>query len=425
NNTSVSYVQLLRIIAEELTTLPPKYHQLLTFIAARTVRFNKSVERIPLDHFIKGIRSDSKWIQRPVGMARNAVSRGLQELEDAGLIHVERGTNNVKLIGLAADLISEGVEEMNSRLRIGKPKKQKVTAPNRQQLQDEVDANTTQQVENEDELHQESVESYPPVSPKWGNRYHQNGETGITKMGKPNIRSRNKHIESNSGSAAESVSNFIDMVKSASKAAQDQWALKLLPHKMGMKTFSSYVKENYPTVRATAPSAPAARNFRLAVEGLCREEITDFVTTVVENWETILRGTFGYLLKSDPNLAAAPCATVFGLNAAKFLDAYQRRELIKLKERIIPQRQRREVPPTDEPQAEPSRTRAPRRRVATKAERLQELGVTPTHSAPVISEEEKQQRLADVERRIRERMEATGESYDEADWNVSMEILNG
>lgn len=344
-----TYPQVLRILAEELVNLPPKYFQLLTFIAARTLRFGKTSERISLTHFLDGIETDSGWIQRPVGLGKNAVSSGLLELETAGIIDVIKCRNNVKKMGINLTVLAEGVDEMASRLRVGKATKAK---------------NTTE----------DSQESYPSVSHETGDQYPQKRETSIPKSGRPNISSRSKDLRINNGATA--LVEILESVKEKSKINTQRKIDKLPVHKLGLKIFSTYVKDNYPTLKSISPTPSAIRNMRLATDGLNRETVTAFATHVTTNWESIIIQQLSYLHKKDANLHVAPCVNTFGIMAAKFLEAYNRQIIsgdndstVRVRNKpslsLVPQRQ------DEEKEIMPKTVR----RVQTKAERNKSLGI--------------------------------------------------
>lgn len=322
---SVNYIQALRIITEELTTLPPKSFQLLLFICARTLRYGKDKERIPLKHFIDGIKDGAgKWVQKPVGVAKNAISDGLIALEDAGLIHVNKAHSNVRVIQINYEIFSDGVDHMESRLR--KSKKERLLEKNQ-----------------DDNM----LESDNMVSPNQGNQFPQNRETSFPKLGQPNIRSRSLSNRS-SNSAKAQIESVIENAKKRSVGKET----KLPKHKMGIKLFHELVKERFPLWKLISTTPAAARNFRLAIDTLTEDEVKEFVTATVENWGNLITNNFSYLAKTNPTLHELPCFNTFGMSSAKFLqhhinskavgDSHSRPTLREVRREARPEPQREE-----------------------------------------------------------------------------------
>lgn len=72
-----------------LEELSPVDFNLLLFVRARTLRFNKFAEKTPIRHFIEGVtqRRDGEQIQCPCGVRRrDTVRAGLDRLDAAGYI---------------------------------------------------------------------------------------------------------------------------------------------------------------------------------------------------------------------------------------------------------------------------------------------------------------------------------------------------
>lgn len=374
----LTYPQVLRIIAEELTTLPPKYYQILVFIAARTYRFGKKEERMPLTHFTDGIETNSGWIQQPVGMTKNSISTALLELETAGLITVTKCRNNVKKIGLSITTLTEGVEEMVSRLRHGKAgKTKKVT---------------------------------PTVSQDLGNQYPTNWETSIPKFGTPNIRSRNKDLRSNNG--AEALVNSVEEAKSKSRAKQKSKMDRQPKHKQALSLFRKLAKESCPTLNLSSPSAAAIRNMRLATEGLSLPEAKAFAEYVATNWETFIVNNLSYLHKKDPNLHIAPCANTFGMLAAKFLESYQREQLKGERHSEVPVR--RAKPALSLVRDEAPKKERTVRRVQTKREKLESQGIDYKEPIKVDVTEKVKAMNESFDAEVRALMESSGMDYEAA-----------
>lgn len=385
NNTAlgVNYIQALRIITEELTTLPPKSFQLLVFICSRTLRFGKDKERIPLKHFTDGIKDNTgKWVQKPVGVAKNAISDGLIALEDAGLINVTKAHANVRVIQINAEIFSDGVDHMESRLR--KSKKDRLA-----------EQSTEQNVE----------ESYPVVSPNQGNQFPQNRETSLPKLGQPNIT--NRTITSRlTKSAKAHVEGIVEQAKKRSIAKP----VKVAKHKMALSLFSKLVSEKFPSWKLISLSTAAQRNMRLATEGMTEEEIVAFVTHTVDNWTHIVGHNMKYLLNNNSNIATIPCINTFGMCSAKFLQNYINTNAAgdshsQITVREVKQETARQVDTTNTPQRQ-------RMRVATHAERYG----TPERITPIrkAADAAVPQHILDFNRRAEELAEAEGLSLIEA-----------
>lgn len=373
----VNYIQALRIIAEELTTLPPKSFQLLLFICSRTLRFGKDKERIPLKHFTDGIKdSTGKWVQKPVGVAKNAISDGLIALEDAGLINVTKAHANVRVIQINAEIFSDGVDHMESRLR--KSKKERLSEQN-------------------------TEESYPVVSPNEGNQFPQNRETSFPKLGQPNITNRSITNRFTKGAKA----HVEQIIKNAEQRSVSK-PIKVAKHKAGIQLFHTLVKENFPSWKLISTTAAATRNFRLATENLTQDEITAFVTHTVENWVHIVTNNLKYLTKNNANLPSVPCFNTFGMCSAKFLQDYVNTSAAGDRHSVITVR---EVKQETARQVEPVPPRQ-RYKTATHAERY---GTgEPIAATKLKTPKEIPQHVLDFNRRAEELAERDGISLIEA-----------
>jgi hypothetical protein len=309
----------------DLANLPNAPFRALHFIFSRTLRFNKTGEKIPLRHFQKGVYdAQGNCVQAGIPGNHNTITKSLERLEALGIISIQKAAGfTATFIQVNVDLIEKMVKNMRT---LREPKKQKASEKARLRPR-----------KADSEASEEVTKSSPPLTKSSPcpvrNRHHNyRNKTGDKEQEKI-LASRRE------GQDSENVEEKINAVTQrhrkkreatltrkeplTGKAFREVWNAALAEYtratgKTGLATVSP--KDAGSFIRSMSKASPLGDDWKV------------YVQDVVKNWDSYVdhfRSVFS--AGSMDRIPEAPTFAYFrNLNARHFRPYYLQRQTGKV-----------------------------------------------------------------------------------------------
>jgi hypothetical protein len=295
---SYQYIEVFNLLASKWMRLTGNQIAVLVFINARTRKYGKESERIPVKHFTGGVMScEGEVITPGLSMGTRTLYRAIQELEELGILKVDRGMHRskctVNVFAIDFKTLQEG-PDMASKLCIPRPKKASCA-----------------------KMADPMCQNGRGVVPKWPIEGTED-----------NKQIQDKKQKEHGGSFAPTPNNLEDSIEKATAGVRRRRRAKASSTRVtqaSMKAlWEELMLEHYPRVPFVPMSRVEYSIFKKQLDSmhLRNHNVQDILKWIIAEWDSIIARDMSWLSKYTQDSLSKPTLSIVSRYLRKFTEIY-------------------------------------------------------------------------------------------------------